>query len=89
MMTQKEKNMTNRLRLGRYLRSMSQAQLAYKAGVDASVICRIEKGYRKPSQKLREELSKILELNHRWLFPQKAMPSFFRVMGGKENDKSC
>ncbi len=75
--------MTNRLRLGRYLKSMSQAQLAYKAGVDASVICRIEKGYRKPSQKLRVELSNILELNQRWIFPPEAVSSLFCGKGAK------
>jgi len=59
----------NRLREARFDLRMSQPFLWLKSGVHFSTISRIENGFVQPSAEQKRRLSKALDVDMDWLFP--------------------
>ncbi|WP_176544317.1 helix-turn-helix domain-containing protein [Priestia megaterium] len=60
-----------------YLRKdkgMSQVQLSRELKINSTAIAQLEKGYRKSWPKLREQLSKILDVKEDVLFDEEGWP---------------
>jgi ribosome-binding protein aMBF1 (putative translation factor) len=61
---------TNRIRLARAARHLSQAELAARAGIGATVLHRIEVGHRAATTDEREQLCDVLNFLEDVLFPE-------------------
>lgn len=60
---------TNRLKEARFYLSKPQIQLWLDTGIHYSTISRIECGYIKPSEELKDKLATALQVEKEWLFP--------------------
>jgi len=60
----------NRMREARFFVGKPQAQLWAETRIHYSTICRIERGYQKPSPEQKQKLARALGVQPDWLFPE-------------------
>lgn len=60
----------NNLRKARLRADKSQLQLMKETGIYFSTICRIERGWLKPTEQQKQKLAEALAVKVSWLFPR-------------------